>query len=160
MTRPSAIESVLVVDDDPPTRRLVVGILESEGYAALEADSVEGAASIMEASHVDLAVLDVMLTGSETGMAVCEKLKALSPQLPVLFLTSLNDASTYRRALEAGADDFLTKPVHRAELLLRIRALLLMRRMQRELARQNEVLTAQRDDLMRLTAQKHELMEI
>jgi signal transduction histidine kinase len=160
MTKPSAVEQVLVVDDDPSTRRLIVAILESEGYRALEALDTDTAVAVVQESQVDLMVLDVMLTGTQTGMDVCARLKPILPGVPVLFLTSLNDASTYRRALEAGADDFLTKPVHRAELLLRIHSLLLLRRMQRDLARQNEVLTRQRDDLARLTAQKHELMEI
>jgi two-component system sensor histidine kinase/response regulator len=158
---PTALtERVLVVDDDPATRRLLVTILESEGYGAEQAEDAEGALSVVSRDRVDLVVLDVMLSGDLSGIDICQRLKAGSAELPVLFLTSLNDASTYRRAVEAGADDFLTKPVHRSELLLRIRSLLLLRRMQRDLARQNEVLTTQRDDLVRLTAQKHELMEI
>ena len=160
MSKPSSVEQVLVVDDDLATRRLVLAIVESEGYRAHEAADTESAISLVQQVPVDLVVLDVMLTGRQSGIDVCAKLKSLAPGVPVLFLTSLNDASTYRQALEAGADDFLTKPVHRAELLLRIHSLLLLRRMQRDLARQNEVLTRQRDDLARLTAQKHELMEI
>jgi signal transduction histidine kinase len=108
---------------------------------------------------IDLAVLDVVMPGMD-GISLCAGLKERDPELPVLMLTSLSDAATHRRASEAGADDFLTKPVHQGELLLRVRSLLLLRHMKRELSRQNDALRAQRDDLMNLTAQKHQLMEI
>jgi two-component system sensor histidine kinase/response regulator len=159
MAESAAPEHVLVVDDEPALRRLMTAMLESEGYATFEADNGEDALRVVETKPLDLAVLDVMLPGT-TGIEVCKRIKALTPQLPVLMLTALHDQNTHRMCVDAGADDYLTKPVHRGELQLRVRSLLLLRRMQLELSQQNEVLTAQRDQLLKLQRQKHDFMEI
>jgi two-component system sensor histidine kinase/response regulator len=153
------VEHVLVVDDEPAVRRLMTTILEAEGFATHEAESADKALALLATQKIDLAVLDVMLPGV-TGLDVCKELKSRDAQLPVLILTALSDQNTLRKAVDAGADDYLTKPVHRGELLLRVRSLLLLRRMQRELSEKNELLTAQRDELLRLQKQKHDFMEI
>jgi two-component system sensor histidine kinase/response regulator len=153
------MEHVLVVDDEPAIRRLIMSILELDGLATHEAENAEQALKVLGSVQLDLALLDVMLPGV-TGIDICKAIKSHDPQLPVLMLTALNDQSTHRMCVAAGADDYLTKPVHRGELQLRVRSLLLLRRIKRELSQQNEVLTVQRDELLRLQRQKHDFMEI
>lgn len=155
----SIMERVLVVDDEPDIRRMIGLILEADGYEVGQASTAEEALAEVATKAIDLAVLDIMLPGA-SGIELCAELKQKYPNLPVLILSALHDVQTHRRAVEAGADDYLSKPVHRGELSLRVRSLLLLRRMQRELSQQNDVLTKQRDQLVRLAAQKHELMEI
>jgi two-component system sensor histidine kinase/response regulator len=156
-----ASERVLVVDQDPNTRRAIVTVLISAGFDAVEAETTQMALARAEAGGFDLVVLDLMLEG-RAGPAVCEALRRaeLTKDVPVLFISAAGDHAAQRIAIEAGGDDFLSKPIHRGELLLRIRSLLQFRRMQRELARSNELLTEQRDALIRLQRQKEELTEI
>jgi two-component system sensor histidine kinase/response regulator len=156
-----ATATVLVVDQDPTTRRAIATVLVSAGFAALEAETAQMALARAEAGDVDLVVLDLMLEG-RSGPAVCEALRRAetTKDVPVLFISSAGDHQAQRIAIEAGGDDFLGKPIHRSELLLRIRSLLQFRRMQRELARSNQLLTEQRDALIRLQRQKEELTEI
>lgn len=156
-----AIETVLVVDQDPNTRRAIATVLSSAGFAAVEAETAHMALARAEAGGIDLVVLDLMLEG-RTGLAVCEALRRaeLTKDVPVLFISAAGDHQAQRIAIGAGGDDFLSKPIHRGELLLRIRSLLQFRRMQRELARSNQLLTEQRDALLRLQRQKEELTEI
>ncbi len=156
-----AIERILVVDQDPNTRRAILSVLSSAGFDAIEAENAQMALERAEKGGVDLVVLDLMLDG-RSGPKVCEALRRgeLTKDVPVLFISSAGDHQAQRVAIESGGDDFLSKPIHRGELLLRIRSLLQFRRMQRELARSNELLTAQRDALIRLQRQKEELTEI
>ena len=153
------MERVLVVEDEPDIRRMIGVILQGAGYQVCEASNAEQALAQIAAHNVDLAVLDIMLPGV-SGIDLCRELKRTCPSIAVLVLSALHDVATHRRAVEVGVDDYLTKPVHQGELLLRVRSLLLLRSVQRELAQQNEVLRAQRDELVRLTAQKHELTEL
>jgi two-component system sensor histidine kinase/response regulator len=76
---------------------------------------------------------------------------------PVLFLTALRDVDTFDRALRAGGDDFLTKPVRPTELVVRVQSALKLRRMSEELREHYELLKRQRDDLLRLQLQKERL---
>lgn len=161
MNATQATERVLVVDQDPNTRRAIATVLASAGFDAVEAETAQMAVARAEAGGFDLVVLDLMLEG-RAGPAVCEALRRaeLTKDVPVLFISAAGDHAAQRIAIEAGGDDFLSKPIHRGELLLRIRSLLQFRRMQRELARSNELLTEQRDALIRLQRQKEELTEI
>jgi two-component system sensor histidine kinase/response regulator len=156
-----ATERVLVVDQDPKTRRAIATVLTSAGFDAVEAETAQMAMARAEAGGIDLVVLDLMLEG-RSGPAVCEALRRAehTKDVPVLFISAAGDNQAQRVAIEAGGDDFLSKPIHRGELLLRIRSLLQFRRMQRELARSNQLLTEQRDALLRLQRQKEELTEI
>jgi two-component system sensor histidine kinase/response regulator len=153
-------EKILVVDQDPNTSRAILTVLTSAGFDALEARDPQSAQEIAEAG-VDLVVLDLMLDG-RGGLALCEGLRRAeaTKDVPVLFISAAGDSQAQRIAIEAGGDDFLSKPIHRGELLLRIRSLLQFRRMQRELANKNQLLMEQRDALLRLQRQKEELTEI
>jgi two-component system, sensor histidine kinase and response regulator len=97
-----------------------------------------------------------------SGFDTCQAVRAspVGRGMAILFVTAVNNPDTYQKALDAGADDFLSKPVHRAELLLRVRALLSLKRMGRELAESNQLLRGQRDALVRAQRQKEDLTEI
>lgn len=155
------MERILIVDDDEHVRDMTHGILVASGYAVLEADSGETATALLTKEHVDMVLLDVMMPGL-SGFETCRRLRELpnGRDVAILFVTALNTPNSYQTALEAGADDFLGKPLHRAELLLRVKAVLSLKRLGRELARSNEMLTAQRDALVRTQRQKEDLTEI
>jgi two-component system, sensor histidine kinase and response regulator len=153
-------EKILVVDQDPNTSRAILIVLTSAGFDA-EAASDAPAAREIAARGVDLVVIDLMLDG-RGGLSLCEALRReeATHDVPILFTSAAGDNQAQRVAIEAGGDDFLSKPIHRGELLLRIRSLLQFRRMQRELANKNQLLMEQRDALLRLQRQKEELTEI
>jgi len=114
---------VLVVEDDPHLAAGVVENLRAEGY---EVDSVGDGCKAVEwfdTRSCDLIVLDVMLPGMD-GFEVCGTLRGRGTTTPVLFLTARGDAADRIRGLEAGGDDYLAKPFHLQEFLLRVRAIL------------------------------------
>ncbi|MEM7353307.1 MAG: HD domain-containing phosphohydrolase [Acidobacteriota bacterium] len=126
--------TVLVVDDEPWNRMLVEAILEDDGYRiVLAADGAE-ALERVAGERPDIILLDVMMPGLN-GFEVCRQLKASRRTffIPVIMLTALTEAEHKIRGLEAGADDFLNKPIHRIELLTRLRSLLRIRGLRDEL---------------------------
>jgi two-component system alkaline phosphatase synthesis response regulator PhoP len=114
---------ILVVDDEAHLAAGISENLQAEGYAAEVAhDGVEGLEKI-RAQAYDLVVLDVMMPKLD-GLEVCEAIRRDGLQTPVLFLTVKNEPSDRIRGLEAGGDDYLAKPFHLKELLLRVAAIL------------------------------------
>jgi two-component system sensor histidine kinase/response regulator len=118
---------ILVVDDEEHNRALLKAMLGSH-HRVVEAPSGPAALEVLEADRVDLVLLDVMMPGM-TGYDVCKKIKERRSQafLPVLLVTALSDQEQKNLGLQAGADDFLTKPVDRRELILRVRSFLRLR---------------------------------
>ena len=114
---------VMVVEDDPHLAAGVVENLRAEGYAVDTVGDGRKAVEWFESHHCDLLVLDVMLPGMD-GFAVCSTLRERGTKTPVLFLTARGDAADRIRGLEAGGDDYLAKPFHLQEFLLRVRAIL------------------------------------
>lgn len=116
---------VLVVEDDPMIAASLAQTLREAGYAVdLAADATEGL-RMFEIEPEDLAVLDLRLPGMEGGgIELCRRIRALSPEVPILLLTAIDSAASKVSGLDAGADDYLTKPFHIQELLARVRALL------------------------------------
>ena len=114
---------VLVVEDDPHLAAGVVENLRAEGYAVRLAADGEQALARLSAAACALIVLDVMLPGID-GFAVCRTLRERGNNTPVLFLTARGDPADRVRGLEAGGDDYLAKPFHLQEFLLRVRAIL------------------------------------
>jgi DNA-binding response OmpR family regulator len=116
---------ILVVDDEPDNVEVLDIILTLEGFVVLTADSGKEAFASVAQQRPDLILLDVMMPGM-TGYEVVAKLKGNpdTQNIPVILVTALDVRKARIAGLSAGADDVLTKPLHRAELVLRMRNLL------------------------------------
>jgi len=114
--------SVLVVDDEPVVREVVVRYLQREGYATLEAGDGDDARRLIETQDPGLVVLDVMLPGTD-GLELCRWIRGRS-SLPVILLTARGEEADRIVGLELGADDYVTKPFSPRELVARIRTVL------------------------------------
>jgi DNA-binding response OmpR family regulator len=114
--------TVLVVDDEPIVREVVVRYLEREGYRTLEAADGDRARELLERESLDLVVLDVMLPGTD-GLALCRWIRGRS-ELPVILLTARGEEADRIVGLELGADDYVTKPFSPRELAARVRTVL------------------------------------
>ena len=116
--------TILVADDQASNRELLEELLTAEGYKVASVSSGAAALEQMSIVPVDLVLLDVMMPDL-TGFEVCEKIKA-NPDtylIPVILVTALSDKHDRIEGIRAGADDFLTRPVDRTELLARVRAI-------------------------------------
>ncbi len=136
--------AVLVVDDTPASLGVVCDALRHEGVKVLLADSGNAARDVLARTLPDLVLLDVVMPG-EDGFAVCASLQA-DPRwqsLPVIFLTAIDAPEQKVRAFAAGAVDYVTKPVHVAELVARVRVQLELRAARRKLEAQNAELEAE-----------------
>jgi len=116
------VATVLVVDDEPIVRDVVVRYLEREGYATLETGDGDDARALVERESPDLVVLDVMLPGTD-GLELCRWIRARS-ELPVIMLTARGEEADRIVGLELGADDYVTKPFSPRELAARVRTVL------------------------------------
>jgi two-component system response regulator MprA len=113
---------VLVVDDDPPVRRMLERSLAAEGFDVRTAPDGGAALALAEREAPDLVVLDVAMPGLD-GLAVCRRLRAKGIAASILMLTARDAVSDRVEGLEAGADDYLVKPFAIEELVARLRAL-------------------------------------
>jgi len=113
--------SVLLVEDDGPTRQFMSVLLKTQGYAVVEAEDGARAYELLKTTPVDLVLSDVMMPNLN-GFELCRKIKNTPAfaLLPVILLTALSQDQDRLTGLAAGADDFLTKPVNEAELRLRL----------------------------------------
>jgi two-component system response regulator MprA len=118
-----ASPTVLVVDDDAPVRRMLVRVLEAEGFAVTAVGDGGAALVTVERRVPDVVVLDVAMPGVD-GLAVCRRLRAKGLAVPVLLLTARDSVEERVAGLDAGADDYLAKPFAPEELAARLRALL------------------------------------
>ncbi|MBS3895357.1 response regulator transcription factor [Silanimonas sp.] len=114
---------VLVVEDDPRVADFLQRGLRAEGYAPSRVASAEEALPLVRRGGFELALLDVMLPG-QSGMALCQQIRAECIPLPILMLTAMGSVQDRVAGLRCGADDYLTKPFAFDELLARIEALL------------------------------------
>ena len=162
---PSAIEqpaaNILVVDDDALNRAFARDHLEAAGYRALCFDAGEKALACLESHPVDLVLLDILMPGMD-GFQVIQAIRSLKKQsdVPVIFLTVLDDPDTHRRAVEAGVDDFLTKPIRQIEMLIRVRSLLRLRELRSRDRASTELIRLQRDELERSESRRRELIKL
>ncbi len=122
---PRKLAVVLVVDDEERNVKLLETLLHADGHATLAARNGNEALAIAAAEKPDLILLDVMMPDMD-GFETVERLKADpgTRQVPVIMVTALDDRESKLRALEAGAEEFLSKPIDRADLTVRVRNLL------------------------------------
>ena len=125
---------VLVVDDVELNVKLLEAKLSSEYFEVITAYNGPAALEIAETELPDIILLDVMMPRMD-GFEVCRRLKAnrRTVDIPVVMVTALSDTADRLRGLEAGADDFLTKPVNDIALFARVRSLVRLKRMMEEL---------------------------
>ena len=131
---PEESGTILLVDDDVRNLKLLGAQLTPLGYRLLTAESGAAALTTLQAGGIDLVILDIMMPGMD-GFEVCRRVKRTEAtrQVPVILLTALDDSESHLRGIEAGADDFITKPANPVELMARVRSLVRVRRMNREL---------------------------
>ncbi|MCB0191891.1 MAG: response regulator [Anaerolineae bacterium] len=131
--------TILIVDDQPSVRKSLEGLLIGQGYNLEFASN--GSEGLEKASEIvpDLIILDVMMPRMN-GFEVCEHLRSdpILAEVPILMLTALDDLSSKVQGLEAGADDFLSKPFNRLELLARIRTITRLNRYRRLLSERSK----------------------
>jgi len=133
--------TILVADDNEGIREPLVELLRINGYSVIAVGDGEQAFMEICSQPVDVALLDVMMPG-RTGFSVCRAIKARPETclVPVVLVTGLGSAEDRIQGIEAGADDFLNKPVKREELLARVRSLVRLKRITDELENAETVL--------------------
>jgi adenylate cyclase len=153
--------TILAVDDQPANLRLLEAILSPRGYHVVPASSGEEALGRLPGSGADLVLLDIVMPGMD-GYEVCRRIRA-EPEtayLPVVMLTASGDQEKVH-AIEAGADDFVTKPLNQGELLARVASLVRVKRYQDTIQRQAAELSAWNRELEdRVEAQVRELQRV
>ena len=115
--------SILIIEDDPHTRRLMSTVLTRGGYSPITAQDGEEALDVMDRHHVDLILLDIMMPRMD-GYAFTKLVREGGCNIPILMTTAKQTMPDKRRAFGLGADDYMVKPIDEEELLLRISALL------------------------------------
>jgi class 3 adenylate cyclase len=141
---------VLVVDDDTDMAAFLARLVAKEGLAVDIVHDGETAMSSIAASAPDLVLLDVMLPDA-SGFEICERLKAdpATALIPVILVTALDDQESRVRGIESGADDFLSKPVKREELVARVKTLRRLHETRRELEDRRLAAEIQRKETIR-----------
>jgi putative two-component system response regulator len=132
---------ILIVDDDEDQRTVLAWLLRRQGFEAIAAENGQAALEMVAREEPDLVLLDVNMPGLD-GFEVCQRIKK-NPDtrlIPVVLVTTLSATQDRVRGIEAGADDFLSKPVDRSELLARVRSLLNLKGYVDELERAEAVL--------------------
>ncbi len=134
---------LIVVDDQPHSRMLLAELLRMLGYRVTEVEGGVQALAIVESLHPDLILLDVMMPEMD-GFEVCRRLKLdeHTRLIPIVIITAASDHSNRLRGIEAGADDFLSKPFDEAELIARVRSLVHQKQLNEDLDHAAQVLFA------------------
>ena len=155
---PPTRATVLLVDDELPNRVLIRYYLEDE-YDVLEASDGASALALLESARVDLVLLDVMMP-EMSGFEVCQRIKrARDSFLPVILLTALASQEERNAGLDSGADDFLSKPVDRNELLLRVRTFVRLRKKEQRIVQQFEALQ-ERDSVIQRQVEELKQLDV
>ncbi|MCP3981269.1 MAG: diguanylate cyclase [bacterium] len=142
---------VLVVDDIPANTRLLFAFLQNQGYEVVTASSGEEALDLVQQQMFDVILLDVMMP-QLSGFDTCRLIKSnpKTQHIPVILVTSLNDVEDKVRGQENGADDFVTKPFNRMELLVRVKSMMRSKGLHDQLNEKIEELERAKVELRRL----------
>jgi class 3 adenylate cyclase len=137
----SGLPRILAVDDNKQNLSLLARALTSAQYEVVTAEDGPTALELIGSAEPDLVLLDVMMPGM-SGYEVCQRIRANEATclLPVVMLTALTDVADRIRGIEAGADDFLSKPVNREELLTRVKSLLRIKTLHDDVETKNHLL--------------------
>lgn len=151
-------KSILIVDDEARNIKLIKGMVMSELYDIATASGGQEALDYLKSHQPDLILLDVMMPDID-GFEVCRHLKQdeATQGIPILMVTALMEREHRVKAMEAGADDFLSKPVDRTELLVRIKSLLRIKSYHDKVLESNAQISAKNDRLEKLERTKDEL---
>ncbi|MBK4728898.1 response regulator [Oxynema sp. CENA135] len=155
MTEPvSERPTILIVDDTPDNLRLLSAMLSDRGYEVRKAINGRMALIAVEAAHPDLILLDIMMPEMD-GYEVCTQLKSspVTEEIPVIFLSALNEINDKVKAFTVGGADYISKPFHEREVLIRVENRLMLRRLQKQLSEQNTKLLEQNERLNQLNAE-------
>ena len=158
---PAEAVTILAVDDLPQNLRLLDAILSPRGYRVLTATSGEEAMAVLPTSGADLVLLDILMPGMD-GYEVCRRIRSTPgfEFLPVVMITASGDQEKVR-AIEAGADDFVSKPLNQGELLARVASLARVKRYQDTIESQSAELAQWNSELeARVQAQVDELQRV
>ena len=152
---------IFIVDDEEKNIRLLEGMLYNEDYQTSAAHKGEDALQKVTDISPDLILLDVMMPGID-GFEVCRRLKAAeeTKMIPIVMITALRDKTHRIKAMESSADDFLSKPVDRTELLIRIKSLLRIKTYHDELFARYKEIAGKNEMLLRLEKTKEGLIQM
>jgi signal transduction histidine kinase len=152
---------ILVVDDDQRNVRLMESILKSNGYDVCRAYDGEEALEVVEKEAPDLLLLDVMMPRM-SGLELCQRLRGrhATRLLPIIMVTALNALEDKVRALETGADDFLSKPINKMVMLAKVRSILRVKLLQDEVERQRQELERTNQELVRMQQFKESMTQM
>ena len=151
-----AAHTILVIDDQAEMLALVSHYLRSDGYAVLTAQSADAARRQIAATSPDLILLDVLME-DVNGFDLCREIKATPATMliPVVMVTSLDGKEDRIRGIEAGCDEFLSKPVHRDELRARVRSLLKLQALRRMLEAERLAAEQAKQAALRVTFERY-----
>ncbi len=144
----TANANILVVDDTPANLQLLVGLLKDRGYTVRPAPSGKHALAVAQTQAIDVILLDIMMPEMD-GYEVCHRFKAqeTTKDIPIIFLSALNDTFNKVKAFEVGGVDYITKPFQAEEVLARVKTHLTIRRLQQELEARKQELEARKQEL-------------
>lgn len=159
--RKTGAATIMVVDDDQRNGRLMESILKSNGFRVTKAYDGDEAKRSIEAEPPDLVLLDVMMP-KMSGFELCRLLRGRyeTRLLPVIMITALNSLEDKVRALEIGADDFLSKPINKTELLAKVRSILRVKSLQDEVERQRIALEQTNRELLTMQQFKESMTQM
>ncbi len=149
---------ILVVDDTPDNLRLLIRILQKQGYKVRPVTNGFSALEAIQSSRPDLILLDIMMPDI-SGYEICQKLKS-DPDLmeiPIIFLSALEDGLNKAKAFEVGGSDYITKPFQVKEVLARVNNQLMVRSLQMQLQGKNHKLMEQNDRLQEEIAERQQV---